>query len=332
MKENWERLNTALDLDHATLTDLIQPALPNRRVVAAELLTGGLANTIYKITIDGSDQPLVVRLYTRDAAACRKDIDLCDLIHGRVPIPRLIYADPAAEHYDVPYAITSFVGGALLNDLLKSVDDATSRQAGAAVGRVRAAMNAFTFDQPGFFGPRLRIAQPLAFGGEATSAFLSTCLFDRGGGQHLGEERMQRLWQIVVENATLLDQIGPEDRLVHADFNGPNIMMDQINGVWQVTAVLDWEFAFAGPPLYDLGVLLRPDPMLRSAFTAGVIEGYTDHGGMLPADWRRMIKLLDLINLCDFLAKATGQTIVRDVVDRIDHTIVHWDDLNANNR
>lgn len=175
MKENWKRLNSAIDLDRATLTDLIQPVLSGRRVVTAELLAGGLANTIYKISIDRSDQPLVLRLYTRDAAACQKDVDLHDLIHRRVPIPHLLYADPAAEQYDVPYAVTSFVHGTLLNELLKRVDDDTLRQAGAAVGAVRATMDQFTFDQPGFFGPQLRIAQPLAFGGEATSASARVC-------------------------------------------------------------------------------------------------------------------------------------------------------------
>lgn len=108
-------------------------------------------------------------------------------------------------------------------------------------------------------------------------------------------------------------------------------MMDQVDGAVEVAAVLDWEFAIAGPPLYDLGVLLRSDPSLRSAFTAGVIDGYTDHGGQLPTEWRRMIRLLDLINLCDFLAKASGETMVRDVVNLIDHTIAHWDALAPEN-
>ena len=43
--------------------------------------------------------------------------------------------------------------------------------------------------------------------------------------------------------------------LVHGDFNVKNLLLDP--GNWQVTALLDWEFAHAGTPFTDLGNLLR---------------------------------------------------------------------------
>jgi len=55
------------------------------------------------------------------------------------------------------------------------------------------------------------------------------------------------------EVATLPDQAV----LVHADYNGKNLLMQSTHEGWQVAAVLDWEFAFAGSPLFDTGNFLR---------------------------------------------------------------------------
>ena len=44
---------------------------------------------------------------------------------------------------------------------------------------------------------------------------------------------------------------------MHADYNGKNLLMQSTHEGWQVAAVLDWEFAFAGSPLFDTGNFLR---------------------------------------------------------------------------
>ena len=60
--------------------------------------------------------------------------------------------------------------------------------------------------------------------------------------------------------------------LVHADFNPKNLLVDPATG--GVTGVLDWEFAYAGAPLGDLGNLLRfeTDPVFAAA-AAGHVRG-----------------------------------------------------------
>jgi aminoglycoside phosphotransferase (APT) family kinase protein len=73
-----------------------------------------------------------------------------------------------------------------------------------------------------------------------------------------------------------------------------------------VAAVLDWEFAFAGPPLVDLAVFLRHRETLPAAYTAGVLAGYAAAGGSVPADWAVQTRLLDLLNLCSMLAQPGG--------------------------
>ena len=79
--------------------------------------------------------------------------------------------------------------------------------------------------------------------------------------------------------------------------------------------MLDWEFAFAGAPLNGIGNFLRYSSRQLPEYESGFIEGYVQAGGILPDDWRRLARLVDLINLLDFLGRPdpTG-AVVRDVL------------------
>jgi hypothetical protein len=84
--------------------------------------------------------------------------------------------------------------------------------------------------------------------------------------------------------------------------------------------VFDWEFAWAGPALFDLGQLLRWNP--PDAFVAGVERGYRAAGGQLPARWQRLAELFDLFNLIGFLdhPRACDRRIA-DTLERVRQTV-----------
>jgi aminoglycoside phosphotransferase (APT) family kinase protein len=82
-----------------------------------------------------------------------------------------------------------------------------------------------------------------------------------------------------------------------------------------VVAVLDWEFAFSGPPLFDVGNMLR-DPR-PPAFAEAFVAGYRDAGGELPPGWRRLARALDLFSLADFLTRPPDHRYFARSVARI---------------
>jgi aminoglycoside phosphotransferase (APT) family kinase protein len=103
-------------------------------------------------------------------------------------------------------------------------------------------------------------------------------------------------------NAPQLAALNSQSRLVHGDFGHRNLLVQCIDGVWRVAAVLDWEFAISGSPLADIGhFLLRHDKSSMGLIEPSFVKGYLDEGGNLPEDWRHLAALVDLTALCESL-------------------------------
>jgi aminoglycoside phosphotransferase (APT) family kinase protein len=105
--------------------------------------------------------------------------------------------------------------------------------------------------------------------------------------------------------------------LVHGDFKPANVKWRPDRGE---VVVFDWEFAWYGATLMDLGQFLRwnvPEP-----FAAALARSYVGAGGSLPSGWRRTAALLDLFNLVHFV-REPGEHPRRyaDVLARVRRTL-----------
>lgn len=118
----------------------------------------------------------------------------------------------------------------------------------------------------------------------------------------------------VAERAAV-DLEGPATCLVHSDLNPKNVLVDP--ATFQVTGVLDWEFAHAGHPATDLGNLLRFDR--EPSFVEGVLDGWSAAVGA-PAigpgatDRRRAVDLArsaDLVALIELATRPVANPVVR---------------------
>jgi aminoglycoside phosphotransferase (APT) family kinase protein len=83
--------------------------------------------------------------------------------------------------------------------------------------------------------------------------------------------------------------------LLHADFKPSNLHWATDDRL----LVLDWEFAYAGTVLSDVGQLLRWEP--PSSFTEAFAVTYRTHGGELVEDWQLWAAAFDLVNLAGLL-------------------------------
>jgi aminoglycoside phosphotransferase (APT) family kinase protein len=95
---------------------------------------------------------------------------------------------------------------------------------------------------------------------------------------------------------------------VHADFNPKNLLVDPATG--GVTGVLDWEFAYAGAPLADVGNLLRFAE--DEVFDRTVALAYAERAPDVEDGWLEVARALDLYSLIDLASReAPANPIVR---------------------
>lgn len=205
----------------------------------------------------------------------------------------MIWADPPGAVAGRPALVMRHVDGVRLDRLLADGGGRVATAAGRAVGAALARVGVVTFPRGGVFrGPDLD-PQPLGSGSlpEQLLEFARQRLFAPGA---LLAALRDRYWPLVVAATPALAAVADARVLVHSDFNGKNILLapDPAGGL-RVSALLDWEFAFAGSPLIDVGNLLRFRSELPPGFEPAFLAGFADHGGNLPPDWDRLARTLD---------------------------------------
>ncbi|HLZ63662.1 MAG TPA: phosphotransferase [Ktedonosporobacter sp.] len=352
MQNNWSRRYDFVALEADQLASMLHPVFPGRQVTSVELLTAGLVNTNYKIRVSGLDEAFVLRIYLRDQEACARDRAIFELVQDQVPVPELLYTHIAevrsetnntytdSVQYETvyptktsgnthfTYAVMKWVDGVLLSDVLAGKDDTAIAECAYDAGVKLANIGKHTFPQAGFFGPDLTVAQPFPEGDGGFLSPIEQFLFKERGGQRLGPVLRDQLWQFVTDNVDYLkaqDEAPPS--LVHADYKGFNILVRQEPGHWRISAVLDWEFAFAGSQLTDIANMLRYDRMHPPAFEAQFIQGFQDQGGHLPVQWKRASKLVDLLSLCYFMnSPIPDDARLTETTGLIVGTMDHWEE------
>ena len=106
-----------------------------------------------------------------------------------------------------------------------------------------------------------------------------------------------------------------ERNLVHADFDPANILIDQIDGKWQVVAILDWEFAFSGSMLCDVANMLRYAHKMPKEYQESFLLGLKKNNIDLPEQWKIIIHLLNIVSLLDCLVRSDPENRPNQAAD-----------------
>jgi aminoglycoside phosphotransferase (APT) family kinase protein len=315
-------MRTPAPLSLDTVARLIGTVFPRHRVVDAQLLAGGLCNTNLKVRLDPPAPPLVLRIYVRDPSACRKEMDLLELVRRTVPVPEVLGVAAAGIDEIGPFAVLRFVEGPTFRELRATGDAPAIAAACDAIGRTLAAIGQYTFPRPGRLEAGPRVGEQLVAGPDPIPTFLDTCLAHPALGSRVDAPFRERIHALVWSWADRLREATDDRRLVHCDYGTRNLILRETAGRWGVAAVLDWEFAAAGSPLWDVGHFLRYDrpgrPPCAPSFSGGFLAG----GGTLPDQWRRLARLVDLVALCEALTWATlPDDVTREIVELVRATV-----------
>lgn len=309
-----ERRTPLVQLDGAEVADLVAAVLPGAEVRACAPQPGGHANTNYRVVL--ADRAVLLRLYTRDPAACAKEHALARLLAADLPVARSLGHGEASAG---PYALFEYLPGATLAERAPRMAAEDWTVAGRALGWFLAALARHTFDRPGnLAAPPLRVeAWPWA-GGDLLG-FVQASLFSSPAGQRLGPALRDEVWAFAVEAARRWEPWLPV-HLAHGDFGPTNLLFDG----GRLTGVVDWEFAHAGDLSMDLGNLLRPRSGYapQEALATGLEQGLLAEGVALPADWRARAAFADLAAALEFLSSVADRPATHAAArDRIAATV-----------
>ncbi len=323
MKDNWERKDTPGERSPAALTQMIERAFPNHTIKQLQRTSTGLSNGSYRFTLEPDDHPYILRISSGSPEIAKKEIAITQLVSTTVPIARYLYSEiqPSAE--GASWSILEWKEGVLLADILKTGDSDRIAAAGHAVGQVLARIHQYTFAKAGFWGSTLdEVIEPLTPGIDEWCSFVQHSLEHNRSGQWLDEAEVQAVQQFLHMIRERIPHFQETPVLVHSDFNGLNILINESSSDTSVSAVLDWEFAFAGTRYTDIGNMLRYE-QVDSLYEQNFLAGYRSGGGALHPDWRLLSRIEDLIALCDMLNSSDEHMPIRiaDLRRLILHTV-----------
>lgn len=317
-KENWEKSGPDTHISTETITALIEHALPNKALVSYEIISGGCINVNIKLILEEPKKPLILRIYLRDPDCCYNEQKIASLLHGTVPVPE-VYS--IHDFVGYRYALVEFIPGITLRTLLLNYPKEDSANVVYNAGILLGTIQKHHFNQAGFFDKNFTVI-PQQFPDDYVS-FLEKCIHQTSVINTLGQATIDAIQHLVTQNAALFPNES-DGNLVHGDYDPANILVDKINGQWQITAILDWEFAFSGSWLWDVSNMLRYTHQVPKWYEASFLKGLEDAGLELPENWRMSIKLLNLLSLLDILTRCeAGEKPCKqnDIVGLIKHII-----------
>lgn len=266
-------------------------------------LSGGYSGETFLVTVAG--EQAVLRLYARQPERAAVDRALLERVRGLLPVPRVLEAVTVAGGADrPPFLLLEALPGDRLDVVLPAADAPLRRRLGEAVAGVLVLLATERMPRPGWFPDARLEPEPFPPAAGDACSFVDAHL-DRPWFARLPAADRAAL-RVVARHAARLGTSCRRTSLVHADFNPKNLLVDPATG--GVTGVLDWEYAYAGVPLADVGNLLRfeTDP----EFTGAVAESYAGRAPDVPDDWVEVARALDLMALVDL----AGRTAVNPVV------------------
>src|SRR5262249_33243062 len=154
-----------------------------------------------------------------------------------------------------------------LDRYLERAPDPAVEAASRAAGRALAAIHAVTFPSSGWFGPDLSIGTP-PWPTITWSEMLCGWVDGGSAGERLQATVRHRLLGLIADHADEVESLDAHSRLVHADFTPWNLLTRD----GDFAGILDWEGAYAGNPMVDIGIYLRfsdRHPGLKEGFAAG---------------------------------------------------------------
>ncbi len=262
-------------------------------VASATPIQEGLANSNY--FVDAADgNHYVLRLHQNEPSKAPLLAAIGEQLSSVLPVPKMVF-DSEEGHW----SLFRRLPGRTMQSMIQNRDLSELTKPAHSIGLALARIASFEFEQAGELDATLRVAQR---GPSLYEAYFDYCNSHARDGYLKGRISLEvimdvdRCWRRCLDR---LEAVMARPCLCHADFKASNILVEGD----KLTGILDWEFAHAGSWLVDAGQILRYLGPHRDEFARDLESGMREGGLDVPSDWMLLSRVVDLMNIVDFLAR-----------------------------
>jgi len=293
-------------------------------------LPGGLTNSNYRFFFeDGSS--VEAKLYQSEPSPAATERAIHRLgAEKNLLMPHWLGGADDNDVSGLPYALFDWIDGSRLDLTIRDADDAVAAKIAEDVGAALARIHGVSFQSFGFFDAHLAVHGDIDLKGSGMRAYFGDVLQGDLARARLGAELCDRLLAFAEKEAAILDTWQGAPCLTHGDCGGTNILVLGAEGGYGLSGFIDWEFAFAGTPFFDLGNLLRP-PLgerqvgERRGFADALADGYRMAGGVLPDNWRALAAMTDLLAWVESALRVrASEEYLESAKQTIERTMAEW--------
>jgi aminoglycoside phosphotransferase (APT) family kinase protein len=281
-----------IEVELDQLQSLLFPALRGAAITGVERVEGGLTNTLYRIeTTDGSVS-LCLRIFAAGRLTWERELKILALVSPSLPVPEVLLADCGGADFGHPYLIYQWIEGIMLNKFRRQMPTAALLSLAEPLGRLLAGVARFSFvgGHNGALKDVLVFKSPI----EVLLSDNEEALMHGLARKRLGAALADAMCSRFDAGAVRLCELDHATSLVHGDLGWRNILVAPAeDSGWRISGLIDWEAAFLGSSLWDVGSLFRYSRRYSETFCQLFERGYRDAGGVLPEDWLRAARLLD---------------------------------------
>jgi aminoglycoside phosphotransferase (APT) family kinase protein len=281
-----------IEVELDQLQSLLSPALKGAAIASYELVEGGLTNSLYRITPADGGVSLCLRIFAAGRLPWERELKILALVSSSLPVPEVLLADCGGAEFGHPYLIYRWIEGIMLNKFRRQTSPAALLSVAEPLGRLLASVARFSFADgiDRALNDVLAVKSPIEVLLSANEEALMRGLARKRLGAALADAMCSRF----DAGAVRLCELDRATGLVHGDLGWRNILVaPSEDGGWRISGLIDWEAAFSGSSLWDVGSLFRYSQRYSETFCQRFERGYRGAGGALPDDWLRTARLLD---------------------------------------
>ena len=282
-----KRRELVASLSTQRISDILNTALPKSALTSVEELQGGCRNVNLLLRFDGTQVPLVMRIYVRDPAMCQKEVCILTSAAHHLPVPEIIYVGENGEEGIGPFVLYPYIEGLTFQELKSAGNLEDMAKAAFAVGQSLARLQAVSPPPPLASSPYASAEQSLS----------SRVLIQR-----IGERERDRLQDFISGWLSQVTDLYEDNVLVHGDFNNRNTIIGRQGDQWLVMGILDWELAFPGSPLWDAARFICYERKARPYREPHFLNGFREEGGELPENWADFSRVVNAISIAQSLS------------------------------